>query len=387
MAAAKNKTEVAFAVTNCICHDQRVLKIAETVSRLNCDITLIGKWSGSCCKSGSVPFRTKRFRMLFKKGFLFYKFFNIRLFLWLLFHRCDIIVSNDLDTLPACFLVSKIVRMLIVFDSHEYFTGVPELQDRPFVKWVWKSFERAIVPHLKYVMTVSDSIANQYQSEYDLKPFTVRNCSINSYSIIPWSKEELGFRKEDLLLILQGTGINKERGGEELIEAINRIKNVSLAVVGSGDLIGKLKDDVIRLGLSDRIKFFPKVPWKEMMRFTKSADAGLSLDKNTNINHTFSLPNKVFDYISAGIPVIAGDLPEVGNIISQNKCGIIIPFVTPEEISKAIIKLKENPELLVELKKNAAIASNSINWETESRKVIEIYSQLIRDLKNGRVQV
>ena len=107
--------------------------------------------------------------MIFKRGFLFYKFFNIRLFFFLLFHKYDLLVSNDLDTLLPNFLVSKLKGLPLVYDSHEYFTGVPEIQNRPFVKWVWKSIEKLYFPGLKNVMTVSESIASQYEKEYGVK--------------------------------------------------------------------------------------------------------------------------------------------------------------------------------------------------------------------------
>jgi glycosyltransferase involved in cell wall biosynthesis len=372
--------KVTFSVTNCICHDQRVQKIAGTVRALNCDITIIGRISGDFCVKNLVPFKTKRFKMIFKKGFLFYKFFNIRLFFFLLFHKSDLLVANDLDTLLPNYLVSKIKNLPVIYDSHEYFTGVPEIQNRPFVKWVWKSIEKLIFPHLKYVMTVSDSIAIQYENEYGIKPLTVRNCSRKSGHVVPFTRDELGVNPDHLLLILQGTGINIDRGGEELIEAIKQIKKVTLMVVGSGDLLPALKEKVTELKLSERIKFIPKVPWEKMMRYTKSADAGLSLDKNSNINYRFSLPNKLFDYISAGIPVIAGNLPEVARIINENNCGLIIPEISPGEIIKMLKHLRENPELLTEIKLNALKASESINWEKESLKVISFYEVVLNSI-------
>ncbi len=377
MTSPSYKTKVAFSVTNCICHDQRVQKIAGAIEKLDCEVTIIGRKSGDCCNTHAVPFITKRFRMIFNRGFLFYKFYNIRLLFHLLFNRYEILVANDLDTLLPNYLISKLKHLPLVYDSHEYFTGVPELQNRPFVKWVWKKIEKSILPHLKHIMTVSDSIAVQYESEYGVRPITVRNCSRTTGHIIPYSREALGVNKDQLLLILQGTGINVDRGGEELIEAVNLTENVYLLIVGSGDLLQAMKELVIILDLSDRVKFIPKVPWEEMIRYTKAADAGLSLDKDTNINYRFSLPNKLFDYISAGIPVIAGNLPEVSKIIKENSCGLIMPEVSPEEIARAIRELIENPGLLNVLKKNAVIASESINWESEAIKVAEFYSLII----------
>jgi glycosyltransferase involved in cell wall biosynthesis len=373
-------TIVIFAVTNCICHDQRVMKIAGTISNMGCEVTIAGRRRGECCKSALVPFKTKRFVMVFKKGFLFYSFFNIRLFIYLLFHNCNLLVSNDLDTLLACFLVSKMKNVALVYDSHEYFTGVPEIQDRPVVKWVWKRIEKFIFPHLSYVMTVSDSIAVQYEKEYGIRPLTIRNCAVRPKDIIPFPREELCIPAGHLLLILQGTGINRDRGGEELIDALSLIENVSLIIVGSGDLLDLLKEKVLKMRLDGRVKFYPKCSWETLMRYTKSADAGLSLDKNTSVNHEFSLPNKVFDYIGAGLPVIASDLFEIRKILTEHNCGILIPEVTAEEISKAIARLTDDRSLLVELKKNALIASESLNWDRESVKVEKLYDTILRTL-------
>ncbi len=371
------KTKIAFSVTNCICHDQRVMKIAGTVSNLGCDITIIGRKSGDCCNSDLVPFRTHRFRMIVKRGFLFYAFFNVRLFGFLLFHKYNLLVSNDLDTLLSNYLVSKLKHVPLIYDSHEYFTGVPEIQDRPLVKWVWKRIEKLVFPGLKHVMTVSDSIAHQYESEYGLKLLTVRNCSIKTEQIIPFSRKELEINPDHLLLILQGTGINVDRGGEELIDAVSLTDKVSLLVIGSGDQFGFLIEKMTKMGSANQIKFIKKLEWKELMRYTRSADAGLSLDKNSNMNYNFSLPNKVFDYISAGIPVIATDLPEIAKIVHEYNCGILISEPSPEEISKAIIKLRDNRDLLAELKHNATVASETLNWENESKKVEELYKSIL----------
>jgi glycosyltransferase involved in cell wall biosynthesis len=372
------KIRAVFSVTNCICHDQRVMKIAGIVSAQGCDVTIIGRRSGDCCNSDSVPFNTIRFGMIFKKSFLFYMFFNIRLFFSLLIHKYDLLISNDLDTLLPNFLVSRLKKITLVYDSHEYFTGVPEIQDRPFVKWVWKSIEKSIFPRLKYVMTVSDSIADQYESEYGLKILTVRNCSLKTEQIIPFSREEIGINPDHLLLILQGTGINQDRGGEELIDAVNKTEKVSLLIVGSGDVFEILVEKVKAMGLEGRIIFIRKLPWKILMRYTRSADVGLSLDKNTNQNYRFSLPNKLFDYISAGIPVISTELPEIAKILTEHKCGVLISEPSPEEIIRAIKELRDNRDLLAELRLNSVKASESLNWESESKKVDELYRSVLK---------
>jgi glycosyltransferase involved in cell wall biosynthesis len=380
MSSCSNIVKVVFSVTNCICYDQRVLKIAETVKQLGTNITIIGRKTADCTDNTSVPFRTIRFNMIFRKGFLFYKFFNLRLFFHLLFNNYDLLVSNDLDTLLPNYLVSKIKRLPLIYDSHEFFTGVPELNNRLFVRWVWKSIESLIFPGLKNVMTVSEPIALLYEKMYNVKPVVIRNAGRRSDHITAFSREELNISPDLLIIILQGGGINIDKGGEELIEALSFTENVSLLVIGGGDVLEGLKEMARKLNIEQKVRFIPKLPWEELMKYTKAADIGMCLEKDTNINYRYSLSNKLFDYISAGIPVISGNLPEVARIITDNSCGIIIPEVTPQEINEAINKIYENRLLLSELKINAVAASEILNWDNESVKVKVFYKNVLGNM-------
>lgn len=382
MQKGSHRPRVVLSVTNCICFDQRVLKIAETINHLNVDITIIGRRRGTCCNTDIVPFRAKRFRMIFKNGFLFYAFYNFRLFIHLLLHRYDILVANDLDTLLPNFLVSKLKGLPLVYDSHEYFTGLPEIQHRSFVKWVWTSLEKAILPRLKYVITVSEPIAKLYKKLYDVEPLVVRNMARNTDHIVPFTPVDLGIKPDELLVIIQGTGINVDKGAEELIDAINLTERIFLLVIGSGDLIPQLKEKARNASLDSRVRFIPPLSWEKLAKYTKSAHAGMCLEKNTNLNYLYSLPNKLFDYIAAGIPVIAGSLPESELLIKEYNFGLIIENVTPEAISTALTTLRDNRKLLEELKLNAIKAANLLSWEKESTRVVELYTNVLNNFKN-----
>lgn len=376
---SKEGKSVIFAVTNCICHDQRIFRMAYTLEQLGCLVTVAGRHKGECCSSTQLPFQTIRFRMIVRKGFPFYAFFNIRLLFLLLVRSYDIVVSNDLDTLPACFLASRLRKKILVYDSHEYFTGVPELRDRKFARETWKFFEKRIFPFLKYVITVSDSISDLYFAEYGVRPLVVRNVPLKIGDISAFSRDETGISRSDFLLILQGTGINEGRGGEELISAIGLVEKVSLIVAGSGDAVNRMKSIAAGMERGNRIKFVPPVSRQILLKYTLMADAGISLDKDTDINYRFSLPNKIFDYIAAGIPVISSDLPEVSRIIRGYDCGVIVSSVSPEKIAAAVSELAEDPELHARLRNNALKASDDLNWEKESEKVKIFYEKVFQD--------
>jgi len=161
------KKRVIFSVINDIVFDQRVNRIAGTLLQEGAEILVVGRQFNNSMSCNHLPYPVKRFRMIFKKGPLMYAFFNIRLFIYLLFKKVDILLANDLDTLLANFLVSRIRKVTLIFDSHEYFTGVPEIQNRSFVRKVWQIIERWIFPKLKHIYTVNQSIAGIQENGWD----------------------------------------------------------------------------------------------------------------------------------------------------------------------------------------------------------------------------
>ncbi len=297
------------------------------------------------------------------------------MFIILLFEKSDIYHANDLDTLLPMWLISKFKKKPIVYDSHEYFTGVGEVQNRPFVKYIWKTIERNIFPKLKYVFTVNQSIANLYYEDYNIQPKIIRNLPLKLKVEKIKSKSDLGLPLNKLIVILQGAGINMDRGSEELLEAIAVQDHFFLCVVGKGDVIEKLKNRSKKSDLVNKVIFVNALPYNEMMQYTLNADIGVSLDKDKNINHKFSLPNKIFDYIKAEIPILGSDLIEVSNVISKYKVGCTISEISPDSILNGLNKvLKIKEESFLEVRFNKAI--NDLNWDKESKILIETYKKI-----------
>ncbi len=366
---------VKVSVSNDIATDRRVFKFSTLLSESGVDVTVIGRKLPGSLPLNKLPFKCVRFNMFFKSSPLFYAFLNIRLFFYLLFSRFDVLIANDLDTLPANYLVSIIRRKKLIYDSHEYFTGVPELADRHFVRWVWKSIERAIAPSLKYIITVSDSIADLYREEYNSDVTVIRNVS-ERYNGPVMSRQQIGVGEDNLLLVLQGSGINMGTGGTDLIEAISKIDNVHLLIIGGGDMLKALKIKVQNCGYPEKFTFLPLMPWERMMSYTRAADVGVGLFKAGYINLDFCLPNKLFEYLSAGIAVLVNELKEIKIVVEKYNCGIIINDINVAEIEKAIIYLKENPVELKNLKLNSEKAFEELNWDTESGKFIALLARI-----------
>ncbi|NNC70334.1 MAG: glycosyltransferase, partial [Flavobacteriaceae bacterium] len=165
---------VLVSVTNDLTYDQRVHRVCTTLVKMGYEILLIGRRLPNS-KPLERAYSFKRFKLFFNKGFLFYAEYNLRLFFKLLFTKKDILLANDIDTLLPNFFVCKLLNKKLVFDSHELFSEVPELTNRPVVKWFWKKLEESIIPNLKNCYTVSQSIADHYKNLYTTNFKIIRN--------------------------------------------------------------------------------------------------------------------------------------------------------------------------------------------------------------------
>lgn len=367
------------SVINDLSTDQRVHKVCTTLEKLGFDVTLVGRKQRKSLPLANRSYKTKRMFLLFEKGPLFYAEYQVRLYLYLLFHKADVLVSNDLDTLWPNYKISKLKSANLVYDSHELFCEVPELQNNPKKKNIWKNIERKIFPKLKYVFTVNDSIAKMYSEEYKVDVKVVRNIPLLSgqKTIENSSKEQLGIPSDKKIIVLQGAGINIDRGAEEAVEAMQYVDNALLLIIGSGDVMDVLKQLVEKLKLTDKVKFIGKVPFQKLVQYTRCADLGLTLDKDTNINYKYSLPNKLFDYIHAGVPVLSSGLVEIKKIIDEYAIGDCITSHEPKHIADKITAILSDENKLQVWKKNTKIASEKLNWEIEEKGLIEVHSKFL----------
>jgi glycosyltransferase involved in cell wall biosynthesis len=300
----------------------------------------------------------------------------MRLFFYLLFKRADLLVSNDLDTLLPNYLVSKWKGIRLTYDSHEYFTEVPELISRPRVKNVWEKIERFVFPKLETVYTVNASIARLYEQKHGVRLKVVRNVSPLWTPLAVPDKPSLGIPENTHLLIMQGAGLNIDRGVEEAIAMMHFLEGTVLLIVGDGDIIPEMKKKVEREALQERVLFFRKRPYAELMFFTFHADLGLSFDQPTNPNYRFSLPNKVFDYMHAGTPVICSDVVEVATLVRKHDIGIVLTDFSPENMAARLGALLCDSGELARLKENCAKAAQLENWQKETAVLAEIYPKI-----------
>jgi len=360
------------SVINDLATDRRVDKTCMCLVKLGFEVKLTGRKKRDSITLPGRDYQMHRMKLIFEKGPLFYAEFNIRLFIYLFFHRANLLISNDLDTLLPNYLISKIKNIPLVYDSHEYFTETPELVNRKFVKAFWKFLERNLMPRIIDTITVNDSIAGLYHARYGISPFVVRNIPPSVKKFNKKTRKELHLPENKKIVVLQGSGINIQRGAEELVKSAQYLQNTMILIIGGGDVLPDLKRMCAEMDLADRIMFIPKVPFEELMQYTANADIGITIDKDTNINYHFSLPNKLFDYIHAGIPVLASRLPEIERIIVKYNIGDFISSHDPVHIAERIGKMLANPEKLEIWKENLKFAAIELNWEEEEKKLVEV---------------
>ncbi|MDG1475821.1 MAG: glycosyltransferase [Vicingaceae bacterium] len=356
------KQKIIVSVTNDLSTDQRADKICNTLTNLGYDVLLIGRYY----KTSQFIYRnyeTKRFNLWFNKGFLFYANYNIRLFIFLLFTDSAILWSNDLDTLPSNYIISKWKNVKLVFDSHEYFTEVPELINRPTIQKIWKGIERKILPKITHVITVSQSIVNLFEKEYNIKVQLLRNVPSIKKEITEVENIKVAGKKT---IIYQGA-INVNRGIEQMVLAMLHIDDATLYIAGSGDISEKIKTLIVTNELSKKVIMLGKIPLEKLHSYTTQADLGLSLEEDAGLNYRFALPNKLFDYIQAEIPVLVANLPEMEKLAKQYEVGSVIENHSPEHIAKKIKGMLANQEQIDTWKTNCTKAAQELNWEKETQ--------------------
>ena len=369
--------KIAFvSVINDLVTDNRVNKTCMALIECGYDVTLVGRKLSNSLPIPNWTFKTIRLKMIFKKGPLFYFFFNLRLFFVGLINKTDLFYANDLDTLAPMFLLSKLKKKPLIYDSHELFCEVPELKASRIKKSIWQKLEGYIIPKLKTCITVNDSIAKIYEAKYNVPFYIIRNISDFDQTFIPKSRVQLSLPEDKKIILLQGAGINVDRGAEELIDAMEFVQNAVLYIIGSGDVWENLKQKVLfNKNIQNKVVLINKLPKSELINYTFNADIGLSIDKNTNLNYLYSLPNKIFDYIQAEIPILASRLPEIENIILQYKIGDFIDDHNPKTIANKLNEMLYSQQLS-SYKKYLAIAKKEITWKSEKEKLLTIIKNI-----------
>lgn len=316
--------------------------------------------------------------MLFERGPLFYAFLNLRLFFFLFVKRANLFISNDLDTLPAVWLASSLRKIPCVFDSHEYFTEVPELVDRPRIQKIWKRIERFLVPRISNMLTVNQAIADLFEREYPVSVQVLMNLppAKKEKREIPVGQLPEGFKNKTLILY-QGA-VNRGRGLAEIIAAMEFLPQHALLIIGGGDLLPELQDRVANLSYKDQIYFTGRLPMEDLEWYTAQAAIGLSLEQDLGLNYRLALPNKIFDYMKAGLPVLASDHPVMGEMVRSVNFGLLINRFEPEYLAARVLEMTSDSDRYQLWKAAAQEAFPRFTWESQESVLIRLCAQAMQ---------
>lgn len=364
------KKKIIFSVINDLNYDQRMIRICKSLVKEGFNVTLIGRKLKKSKPLQDQLFQQIRLNCFFEKGKMFYLEYNIRLFFFLLRNNWDAICAIDLDTILPAFYVSKWKGKKMIYDAHEYFTEVPEVAKRTRVKAVWEWVAQHTIPRIQYCYTVGNSLATIFRERYGTHFEVIRNVPFASNFEQPISNN-----RAKKIILYQGA-LNEGRGLEEMIEAMTEIENAELWLLGEGDLSCFLRDKTKQLQIENDVKFLGFLFPNELKKITPKATIGINLLKNTSLNYYYSLANKTFDYVQAGIPAIHMKFPEYENIMKEYQVGILIDNLKKDTLIKSVNELLQDDDLYHLLHSNCIKAREEWNWDYEEKKLIQFYENV-----------
>jgi glycosyltransferase involved in cell wall biosynthesis len=359
--------KLVFTVTNALNNDQRMIRICSSLASDGHHVTLIGRSDSSSPPLTERPFFQKRLRCFFSNGFLFYAEFNIRLFFYLLFSKADLICAIDLDTILPCLWISKWKGIPRVFDAHELFCEMKEVVERPRIYRVWKKIENYALPKFEFGYTVNQHLADEFKNMYALDYAVIRSISKGYASIQQQPKEKN--------IIYQGA-VNEGRCFESLIPAMKTV-HAELHIFGTGNFISQAKQLVLDHQVSDKVKFWGSVSPEELKKLTPHYYIGITLFEAGAKSNYYSLANRFFDYIHAGVPQLTSDFPVYREMNKQHEIALLLGDSSPNGISSHLNLLLEDDKLWERLHNNCPKAAEEWNWDNESKSLTQFYRNVL----------
>lgn len=361
------RKKIICTVINDLTYDQRMHRVCTTLSNEGYDVLLLGRVKDKSVQLTDQAYEQKRIICFSYSGFMMYFEFNLRVLIYLLFHRFDIVNAVDLDTIIPASLAARIKSKPMVYDAHELFTEVPEIVNRPYLHKIWSWIESRFVPTAWASYTVGPSIAGIFTEKYKQEFAVVRN--------VP-KRQSIHHTKATEKIILYQGAINAGRGLKEMIAAMMHLdEEIKLWIIGDGDLYEEIKDASLGTTAKQRIKMFGYIAPDELKEMTKKAWIGINLLENIGLSYYYSLANRTFDFIQAEVPAIHMDFPEYRAINEKYQIAELVPDLSVESIVKAV-KALENEEKYNRLKQNCQIAAADLCWENEEDKLLQIYDRL-----------
>ncbi|WP_081011240.1 glycosyltransferase family 4 protein [Pseudomonas monteilii] len=290
-------------------------------------------------------------------------------------YRANVIHAHDVNTLPTAWLAARLSRARLVYDAHEISTsreGYNKLRN------IVGSIESKLMPKTDANITTTDARAKYFARAYGIsRPTVLQNrprltAPFKSNRI----REELELTAPWPIIVYQG-GLQQGRGLEKLIRTAPYVLQAYFVFIGSGRLTQHLDELSKGLNLQDRVHFIPTVALGDLPSYTSSADIGVQPIENTCLNHYTTDSNKLFEYLIAGLPVVATDFPEIRRIVLGHDVGLLVPPNDSESLAYALNSLIHNIQLRQSYAANARSAAKTLNWEEQESRLVSLYQQVL----------
>lgn len=293
----------------------------------------------------------------------------------------DVYHANDLDTLAICAKAASAKKARLIYDSHELWLESSRylFHTRFHERLMLRRAERRYIHQAEAVIAVTPLRGRKMLEMYpDIRRLEIIENAPEVISELPprgTLRSLLGADDKSVVVLYQGV-LCPERGLLKLLDAAMKIDlpDVRFAVIGMDAWGGTLHRRVRELGLEKRVTILPPVPSEQLPRITVDADIGTILFRNTCLNHYYSLPNKLYEYMMAGVPIISSNFPELAGVVSKTGCGVTVDPESPDSISSAVLRLARDSELragMAAAGRNAALST--YNWEPNRIKLVDLY--------------
>lgn len=346
--------------------DSRITNLSDSLRHDGFAVSVIGfDWV-----SGNVSIVQNEYKVfrIFKTKFsiLFYLQYNLLLIKELIKSNADIYFAEDFYTLPLVTIFAKLKSAKIFYNSREIYAHIGGLHSRPFLQSIISVIERFFIKKVDLVLTTGEMDSEFLEKLYSLpKTSVVRNIPLYQKP-----NEKFDFRKmynipnDKLILLYQGV-IIPGRGIGKIIEALPEVPQAFLILLGVGDQKENFINLAMKYGVEKRVIFAGSFNQEELINYTAAGDVGLSIIENISISYYHALPNKLFEYIMAELPVLSSNLPQMKKIVVTYKVGEVIDLENKLELIDVLNKWSSNRDLLSEYKKNCLPASQELNWQME----------------------
>ncbi|WJN59948.1 glycosyl transferase, group 1 family protein [Pseudomonas sp. SO81] len=293
--------------------------------------------------------------------------------------RADVVHSHDVNTLPTAWLAARLSGARLVYDAHEISTSREGYTSfRKLVAIV----EKLLMPRADGTITTTEARAKFFARAYGIsRPLVLQNRPREQLpQFSSRIREELGLSEPWPIVLYQG-GVQQGRGLERLARIAEQVPGAYFVFVGGGRLAGSLRNIAQELQVEDRVRFIPTVALADLPSYTASADIGVQPIENTCLNHYTTDSNKLFEYVQAGLPVIASDLPEIRRIVRQHDLGLLVREGDSEALADALRRMVGDAQLRAHHASCARAAAPALSWEVQEHLLVELYRRILGQSK------